>query len=118
MDDSGRWRSPHALRTAQPFKQPLGSAEITHPFHPLRGRRFVVLKIRKVSGVELLSLRDAELGSFAIAREWTDWAVPERAADFQPPLILTAEGLVALAEQLAVLSKDSSLDKDSSKVNS
>jgi hypothetical protein len=81
----------------------LGSAEITHPFHPLRGRRFVVLKIRKVSGVELLSLRDADLGSFAIAREWTDWAVPERAADFQPPLILTAEGLVALAEQLAVL---------------
>ena len=96
----------------------MGSAEITHPFHPLRGRRFVVLKIRKVSGIELLSLRDADLGSFAIAREWTDWAVPERAADFQPPLILTAEGLVALAEQLAVLSKDSSLDEDSSKVDS
>ena len=96
----------------------MGSAEIIHPFHPLRRRRFVVLKIRKVSGVELLSLRDADLGSFAIAREWTDWAVPERAADFQPPLILTAEGFVALAEQLAVLNKDSSLDKDSSKVDS
>jgi len=33
-------------------------------------------------------------------------------------LILTAEGLVALAEQLAGLNKDSSLDKDSSKVDS
>src|SRR5262250_340563 len=29
---------------------------------------FVVLKIRKVSGVETLSLRDAERGSFAIPR--------------------------------------------------
>jgi hypothetical protein len=108
MDDSGPWRSPHAHRTAQQSKQPLGSAEITHPFHPLRGCRFVVLKIRRVSGVELLSLRDADLGSFAIAREWTDWAVSEPAADFLPPLILNAEGLLALAEQLAALGKDSS----------
>jgi hypothetical protein len=61
-----------------------------------------------VWGVELLSLRDADLGSFAIAREWTDWAVPEPAADFLPPLILNAEGLLALAEQLAALGKDSS----------
>jgi len=39
----------------------LGSAEITHPFHVLRGQRFAVLKVRKVSGVETLSLRHAEI---------------------------------------------------------
>ena len=54
--------------------QPLGSAEVTHPFHPRRGQRFVVLKVRRVSGVETLSLRHVELGSFAVPREWTDWA--------------------------------------------
>jgi hypothetical protein len=43
----------------------LGSVEITHPFHPLRGHQFVVLKIRKVSGVETLSLRHAERELFA-----------------------------------------------------
>ena len=54
---------PHTRRTALLAHQPLGSAEVTHPFHPLRGRRFVVLKVRRVSGVETLSLRHVELGS-------------------------------------------------------
>src|SRR6266481_9850125 len=63
-------------RTTLRSRQPLGSAEVTHPFHPLRGHRFVVLKVRRVSGVETLSLRHADLGSFAMPREWTDWAPP------------------------------------------
>src|SRR5438105_2460693 len=73
---SCRLPSPRSHRTALRSSRPLGSAEITHPFHPLRGQRFVVLKVRTVSGVETLSLRQAELGSFAVAREWTDWAPP------------------------------------------
>jgi hypothetical protein len=32
-----------------------------------------ILKVRRVSGVETLSLRHVELGSFAVPREWTDW---------------------------------------------
>src|SRR5436190_17916334 len=48
---------PHTRRTALLANHPLGSAEITHPFHPRRGQRFVVLKVRRVSGVETLSLR-------------------------------------------------------------
>jgi len=35
-----------------------------------------VLKARCVSGVDTLILRDAERGSFAVAREWTDLAKP------------------------------------------
>jgi hypothetical protein len=82
----------------------LGSAEVVHPFHPLRGRRFDVLKIRRVSGVETLSLRDSDLGSFAMPREWTDWAPPDTLACARnTPLVIDAFGLVAVAELIASL---------------
>jgi hypothetical protein len=54
----------------------LGWAEIRHPFHPLRGQRFEVLKQRKVAGIDTLLLRQQERGSVSVAREWTDWADP------------------------------------------
>jgi Family of unknown function (DUF5372) len=60
--------------------EPLGWAEIRHPFHPRRGQRFAVLKARCVAGVDMLILRDAERGSFAVAREWTDFATPNACA--------------------------------------
>src|SRR5260370_3569631 len=97
--NSGRWASPHARRTALRSRQPLGSAEVTHPFHPLRGQRFVVLKLRRVSGVETLSLRHPDLGSFAMRREWTDWAAPDAGvAPAIEPIIIDPSGLVALAD--------------------
>lgn len=64
------------MQTALVNSSNLGWAEIRHPFHPLRGQRFEVLKKRRVSGVDTLILRDREYGSFGIAREWTDWADP------------------------------------------
>ena len=82
----------------------MGSAEVTHPFHPLLGQRFVVLKVRRVSGVETLSLRHAELGSFAMPREWTDWGSVEAGA----ALIADAFGLAALAALLLCMRQDSS----------
>jgi hypothetical protein len=54
----------------------LGWAEIRHPFHPLRGQRFEVLKQRKVAGIDTLLLRQQDRGSVSVAREWTDWADP------------------------------------------
>src|ERR1700730_10742549 len=89
---------PH--RTALQSRQPLGSAEVTHPFHPLCGHRFVVLKVRRVSGVETLSLRHADLGSFALPREWTDWAPPgtQSAPTGVQPLLVDAFGLLGLVE--------------------
>ena len=82
----------------------MGSAEVVHPFHPLRGQRFVVLKLRTVSGVDTLSLRHAELGSFAMPREWTDWAPPgAQACASSEGLLLDAFGLIALAELIASL---------------
>ncbi|MGA7085729.1 MAG: DUF5372 family protein [Pseudolabrys sp.] len=94
-------RSTRLLRTALRPGQALGSAEITHPFHPLRGQRFVVLKIRMISGAERLSLRHVEMGSFAVRRDWTDWAppgTPSVTTDGHPPLFIDASGLLALAE--------------------
>jgi hypothetical protein len=91
----------------------LGSAEVTHPFHPLRGHRFVVLKVRRVSGVDTVSLRHPELGSFAMPREWTDWAPPN--AQVTPtdgkPLIADAFGLLALNELVASLICKRRLDR-------
>ena len=89
------------LRTALRPGQTLGSAEITHPFHPLRGQRFVVLKIRRISGVETLSLRHALMGSFAVRRDWTDWAppgTPSESTDADTQLLIDAAGLLALAD--------------------
>jgi Family of unknown function (DUF5372) len=86
----------------------LGSAEVTHPFHPLRGQRFVVLKLRRVAGVETLSLRHPDLGTFAMTREWTDWAAPDvQAAPCIEPIIVDASGLIALAEFVESISSRS-----------
>jgi hypothetical protein len=92
----------------------LGSAEVTHPFHPLRGQRFVVLKVRRVCGVETLSLRQAELGSFAMPREWTDWGRVQ-AVEAGSALIVDAFGCAALAALLCSLNQDPS--EDSSEVD-
>jgi hypothetical protein len=35
-----------------------------------------VLKKRRIAGIDTLFLREREVGSFSIAREWTDWADP------------------------------------------
>jgi hypothetical protein len=106
VEPPGPPRSARLLRTTHWPGQPLGSAEITHPFHPLRGHQFVVLKIRKVSGVETLSLRHAERGSFGVPREWTDWAPPGSPSEpinGQQPLLFDAVGALALSELVCSL---------------
>jgi hypothetical protein len=85
----------------------LGSAEIVHPFHPLRGQRFAVLKIRTVSGVETLSLRHEEVGSIAVPREWTDWTLTgSTVCSTNPPLLIDALGLLALAELVTAVTAE------------
>jgi Family of unknown function (DUF5372) len=91
----------------------LGSAEVTHPFHPLRGQRFVVLKVRTLSGVESLSLRHPEFGSFALAREWTDWAPPDATAfTGGKALMVDAIVLIAITKIVKFVDQDS-LEVDS-----
>jgi hypothetical protein len=79
----------------------LGWAEIRHPFHPLRGQQFEVIKKRRVAGVDTLILREPEYGSFSIAREWTDWADPPVYEMFGlSPSRLSAELLLELVTLL------------------
>jgi hypothetical protein len=87
----------------------LGWAEITHPFHPLRGQRFAVLKVRRVSGVATLSMRHAELGSFAVPQEWTDRGAPAAEAG-EHALMIDAFGLAELAAIVDFRTRDSTRD--------
>jgi hypothetical protein len=84
----------------------LGSIEITHPFHPLRGQKFVVLKLRTVSGVATLSVRHPDLGSFAIREDWTDWSAANTTPMSQS-LMIDAFGLAEVAEIVESLSRGS-----------
>jgi hypothetical protein len=82
-----------------------GWAQICHPFHPLRGRRFVVLKQRRVAGVDTLILRDAEYGSLTVPMHWTDRAPPsahERLGN--SPGRLDLDRLCELVELIELLS--------------
>jgi hypothetical protein len=86
----------------------LGWAEIRHPFHPLRGQRFQVLKKRRISGVDTLIVCEPARGSFSIAREWTDWADPPLCESLDSsPRRLDANLLLELATLLEQLTSKS-----------
>jgi Family of unknown function (DUF5372) len=58
---------------------------ITHPFHPLVGQRFAILKVRKIAGQDVLSLYDEKRGSLTMPRAWTDQAEPSPYAGLPAP---------------------------------
>ena len=61
-----------------------------------------------------MSLRHVELGSFAIPREWTDWALLNAQAAPPPgrqPLLIDAFGLLALTELVTLLTHNGGLDR-------
>ena len=93
-----------SARTALYHSEHLGWAEIRHPFHPLRGQRFQVLKTRRIGGVDTLILREPARGSFSIAREWTDWSDPALYDSLHlPSRRLDADALLELAALLEQL---------------
>lgn len=105
-------------QTAHVLYSPLGWAEISHPFHPLRGRRFEVLKQRRIAGVDTLILRELERGTLSIPREWTDWADPSPYDSLTlPPHRLAADCLFELVALLDAVtaSSPSALGKDPQK---
>jgi hypothetical protein len=84
----------------------LGWATVTRPFHPLRGKRLLILSVRRVGGHELLSLFEEAYGTVALPREWTDQAPPSPYSTVlnQPP-VLEATGLLKLRELLDLIEK-------------
>jgi hypothetical protein len=104
MVDNGRSGLPRLKQTALEHNSHLGWAEIRHPYHPLRGQQFRVLKRRRIAGVDTLILRECERGSFSVACEWTDWADPSPYAALCLPVRrldpTSLFELVSLLEQL------------------
>jgi hypothetical protein len=84
----------------------LGWATVTHPFHPLLGKRFLILKLRRVGGREVLSLFDEHNGTIALPREWTDQAPPAGVSSVLAPApILHAACLIHLRELVELIKK-------------
>jgi len=97
-----------SARTALYRSEHWGWAEILHPFHPLRGQRFQVLKTRRVGSVDTLILREPARGSFCVPREWTDRADPSLYDSLDlPPRRLDAALLLELAALLEQLTRKS-----------
>jgi hypothetical protein len=77
---------------------------IRHPFHPLFSKSFEVLKRRRVSGVDTLTLRHVDHGTLTVPREWTDLADPNPLSELaQPAARLNPILLLELAELLRQL---------------
>jgi hypothetical protein len=83
----------------------LGSTAIKHPFHPLHGKKFAILKSRRLHGVETLVLQGTAGGTFAVPLAWTDQAEPSlwELLEKDPP-IFHAPFLWTLVELLGSLS--------------
>jgi hypothetical protein len=108
----GHWEFPRSPRTTQVSNESLGWAEVRHPFHPLKGQRFSVLKTRRVGGTETLILRDPARGSIAVRREWTDWDATTRVEPAMPPRLLALESLLELAKLVDDLRHPAPLEVD------
>ncbi len=91
----------------------LGWVAIVHPYHPLRGREFPILKARRVAGFDTVILGGTEGGSFAVPLAWTDRALPSpwEALGKKPPC-LSAPLLWALVEVVESLSQQDELESD------
>ena len=84
----------------------MGWATVTHPFHPLLGKRFLVLKVRRVAGRKVLSLFDEHRGTVTLPLEWTDQAVPgPYASGLEPAPILEVACLLQLRELVQLMGK-------------
>jgi hypothetical protein len=90
---------------------PSGCAEITHPFHPLKGQSFVILKSRSVAGVKTLVLQGSSRGTFAVPKEWTDQADPCASLDGQLP-VFDSRRLRALAQLIHQSEHENNVDNE------
>jgi hypothetical protein len=106
MGGNARWGSRQTIQTALLPNPSLGWAIVTHPFHPLKGRRFAILKIRKLGEQEVLSLYDDKRGSLPIPRDWTDQALLWPCAGLiEPAPILDARCLLKLHDLVRGVTK-------------
>ena len=63
---------PTVTHTPRSCRRPLGSLVVTHPFHPLRGERLVVLFVRRIGAGRIYVCEGGPLGSVALPEDATD----------------------------------------------
>jgi hypothetical protein len=86
-------------------------AQIIHPYHPLCGKHFPILKSRCVRGVECLVLRGSESGTFSVPRDWTDRAHPDAYRDADvAPRFLRLETLLQVVEIMKAQDQEIKVD--------
>ena len=94
--------------TALKSKKHSGWTTITHPFHPLCGKRFEILFNKTFNKRDILSLKilDYRTGTIAVPREWTDKADPNPYLCLDKPMpILSFTCLQQLADLINVLNQ-------------
>jgi hypothetical protein len=69
---SGFRRGSHTARSRKSAEVSESFVTITHPFHPLSGRRLRVLFERKLAGGMALSCEGGPLGTVMVPVGWTD----------------------------------------------
>jgi hypothetical protein len=80
--------------------------EIVHPFHPLFGQQFLLLKSRVVSGIECVILKGSASGTFSVPKDWTSIRSGNDYEDANaPPTVLRLECLIELSELVNTLSE-------------
>src|SRR5271166_2872387 len=76
--------------------------KITHPYHPLRGNSYPLIKSKKWEQRDLLSLLVPGRGTICVPRDWTDRADPDP-YEGQRAGLLSYERLVELRELVSTL---------------
>ena len=76
-----RWRKPSITRNGDAQRW----VEITHPFHPLHGRRFVLLLCRQAWNEDRVYFEDDDGHLESIPAKWTDVVAPD-------PFVVIAAG--------------------------
>ncbi|QQE78001.1 DUF5372 family protein [Alicyclobacillus sp. SO9] len=75
------------------------SVTITHPFHPLHGQTFTLLKIKHVNGIPLYSLQ-TDSSVICVPESWTDRHRPQDTKPVTPFNGLDLKELVELLRSL------------------
>ncbi|MBN2661794.1 MAG: hypothetical protein JXR54_11050 [Tannerellaceae bacterium] len=99
--------SGQSWQTTYLSNEQLDWIEITHPFHPLYGKRFQLLKTRHIGGQDIFSVKYSGPGTLAIPRDWTDRANPSIYADLEINAPVHSHiNLLALAALIELLNKN------------
>jgi hypothetical protein len=100
MGVSEHWAYRRSAHNARPSKPDFDSIIVTHPFHPLLGRRLRILFERRRGANRVFVCEGGGPGTTTLAEEWTDRVGP-------PALrVLNYEGLADLVKTLRTITDD------------